>query len=524
MAIKTLPLTHTLLTKALLTLFISALVPLQTKATEYYWSSAQVPSMKFSTGKEACNYLLSTYHIGREEHIHPISNYTMKYVDPGPSFEPRYYCGGLVTYINPETQPMYSETWATAMRWGNACPIEKKLNPSTGECTQDSEKGSPPTLCHSRTSSHPNQIAGNPINFAIGNKFQTERDHLSINNSPLYFTRSYNSLDGLWRHNFSTYLRFAGSEHISLVRHDGRESFFTVSGVTITPVSTDLGVLTKTGATGWHYVSTDNEHFTFDIRGKLTHWSNTQGQSYQLAYSGNQITVTNNIGNTLTLTEDADHQPLALSAPDVQITYTYNTNKRLTSVNRTVGGQTSQRQYHYEVAGKPDLLTGITDERGVRYATWAYDDQGRAISSEHADGADKVTVAYNSDGTVSVTNELGKVARYSFQTILGVKRITAIDGEPSPNCPNSNSTFTYDDRGLLKTKTDNKGNLTTYDYNERGLEISRTEASGTPQARTITTDWHADWFLPVTITEPDRITQYTYDSQGRQTSQSVTQR
>ncbi|MFI7868824.1 RHS repeat protein, partial [Ectopseudomonas khazarica] len=146
------------------------------------------------------------------------------------------------------------------------------------------------------------------------------------------------------------------------------------------------------------------------------------------------------------------------------------------------------------------------------------------ISSEHADGADKVTVAYNSDGTVSVTNELGKVAKYSFQTILGVKRITAIDGEPSPNCPNSNSTFTYDDRGLLKTKTDNKGNVTTYDYNERGLEISRTEASGTPQARTITTTWHADLFLPVTITEPDRITQYTYDALGRQTSQSVTQR
>ena len=187
-----------------------------------------------------------------------------------------------------------------------------------------------------------------------------------------------------------------------------------------------------------------------------------------------------------------------------------------------MAGQTTQRQYHYEVSGNPDLLTGITDERGIRYATWAYDDQGRAISSEHADGADKVTVAYNSDGTVSVTNELGKVAKYSFQTILGVKRITAIDGEPSPNCPNSNSTFTYDDRGLLKTKTDNKGNVTTYNHNERGLETSRTEASGTPQARTITTDWHADWFLPVTITEPDRITQYTYDAQGRQTSQSIT--
>ncbi|SIQ07957.1 RHS repeat domain-containing protein, partial [Aquipseudomonas alcaligenes] len=93
-------------------------------------------------------------------------------------------------------------------------------------------------------------------------------------------------------------------------------------------------------------------------------------------------------------------------------------------------------------------------------------------------------MAYNADDTVSVTNELGKVTKYSFQTIEGVRRITSIQGEPSANCPNSNSTFTYDSNGLLKTKTDNKGVLTTYTYNARGLEISRTEASGTAQART----------------------------------------
>ncbi|HBP6575349.1 TPA: RHS repeat protein, partial [Pseudomonas aeruginosa] len=32
--------------------------------------------------------------------------------------------------------------------------------------------------------------------------------------------------------------------------------------------------------------------------------------------------------------------------------------------------------------------------------------------------------------------------------IQGIKRIVAIEGEPSPNCPSSNSTFTYDDQGL----------------------------------------------------------------------------
>jgi len=394
------------------------------------------------------------------------------------------------------------------------CKFGTATNPTIGSCNNDEQKGAPEErVCK-----------GNPINIAIGNKFQYEPDYSAGGASSLKLARSYNSLDGLWRHNFSTYLRFAGTQYVSVVMHHGRESFFTISGTTVTPTSADLGVLSKVGATGWQYVSTDNERFTFNTAGKLAQWSNSYGAVHQFAYSGNQVTVTDNLGNSLTFTEDADKQPLTLNAPSVQITYGYNTNKRLTSVSKVMGGQTTQRQFHYEDPRNNSWLTGITDERGVRYATWSYDDKGRAISSEHADGADKVTVAYNADGTVSVTNELGKVAKYSFQYIKGVRRITSIQGEPSANCPNSNSSFTYDSNGLLKTKTDNKGILTTYTYNTRGLEVSRTEASGTPQARTITTDWHPTLFLPTVVTEPKRITTYHYDNRGRLLRRTIEER
>lgn len=369
----------------------------------------------------------------------------------------------------------------------------------------------------------PSTEAGNPINFAIGNKFQSETDYHASGNTSLSFTRSYNSLDGLWRHSFSTHLRVVTAQYVAVVMAHGRESFFTVDGATVTPSSTEIGVLNKTD-TGWQFLSINNEQFTFDGNGKLTRWANARGSVHQFTYTGSQVTVTDNFGNSISFEESADRQPRTLTAPGIQVAYSYNANNRLISVSRTVDGQTTERRMHYEDSRNNTLLTGITDERGVRYATWRYDAQGRAVSSEHAGGAEKVGVAYNSDGTVSVTNELGKVAKYRFQAIEGVKRISAIEGQPSANCPNSNSSFTYDERGLLKTKTDNKGNLTTFDYNERGLEVSRTEASGTPQARTITTTWHPEWFLPTTITEPDRITQYTYDAQGRQTSQSITQR
>nr|WP_238589636.1 DUF6531 domain-containing protein [Pseudomonas toyotomiensis] len=488
----------------------------QARAVDFYWqteNSHRGVQYQGGSPQSVCNQVAA---IG----------WTFNYKYSGMSMisEVRFRCNA---YRSSDGYTAYTNV----RRFGDGCTSPSVYNAQTSSCEnpQDDRCISQPELCPSLAEKGspqfcPSPYAGNPINFAVGNKFQSETDYSPASNSTLNLIRSYNSLDGLWRHNFSTYLRFAGTAYASLVRHDGRESFFTISGTTITPTLSGLGVLTKTGTNGWQYVSANNEHFTFNTAGKLTHWSDTQGRSYQLAYSGSEITVTDNLGNSLTLTEDTDRQPLSLTAPSTHITYGYNAEKRLTSVTRTAGGQTTQRQFHYEVPGKPGLLTGITDELGVRYATWAYDDQSRAISSEHAGGTNRVSVTYSTDGTVSVTNELGKVAKYGFQYIKGVKRITVIKGEPSPNCPSSNSTFTYDDRGLLKTKTDNKGILTTYDYNERGLEISRTEASGTPHARTITTNWHPDWFLPVTITEPDRITQYTYDNQGRQTSQSVTQR
>ena len=65
------------------------------------------------------------------------------------------------------------------------------------------------------------------------------------------------------------------------------------------------------------------------------------------------------------------------------------------------------------------------------YASWTYDALDRAITSEHAGGAEKVRISYNDDGSTKVTNALNKQTTYQFEFIQGAKRITAINGEPS---------------------------------------------------------------------------------------------
>jgi YD repeat-containing protein len=498
---------------------LAAFSPQSVLATEYYWSTRAVGSVTNALESRsgdtpwlACQkFFDSNENInepGRNAHVVRIKYYSQNMYKCWMNF---YWYDTRVGmwFLAREMEANNYEI----RRSGTYCSAGKVTNPTTGECAKDEQKGTPAESSCAASSVK--------VGAATGNLFKVESDYQSISNTILNFTRSYNSVDGVWRHHYSTYLRFAGTTYLSLVMADGRESFFTVSGTTVTASPTELGKLVKL-ADGWQYTAKNNERFSFDAAGRLTRWINAAGLEQQLSYSGSTITVTDTLGHSLSFTEDANHQPLSLTVNGLQISYSYNANKRLTQLTRTQAGQTEQRSFHYEDSRNPNWLTGITDERGVRYATWTYDDKGRAISSEHAGGVEHADVTYNADGSSTVTNELGKKATYRFLSIGGIKRVSAIEGEPSANCAMSNSTFTYDARGLLKTKTDNKGFVTTYDYNERGLETTRTEATGTPQARTTTTIWHATLNLPLTVTEPGSVTTYTYDTQGRQLSQTRT--
>ncbi|MBW9265913.1 MAG: hypothetical protein K1563_08145 [Candidatus Thiodiazotropha sp. (ex. Lucinisca nassula)] len=241
------------------------------------------------------------------------------------------------------------------------------------------------------------------------------------------------------------------------------------------------------------------------------------------------------------------------------LTYTYgtvqwNNNRQLTSVIFSDG---TQRQYHYENYTPPsgpistaqlnsnnlyiadnvgsqfavsstDMnalslslsgysiapLIGITDESGEIYASWGYDEQGRAFYSEHANGTDRVNLNFNSDNSTTITNALGKQTIYHYQTINNTRKISSIEGLSSANCFGANKVFIYNTNGFIVSKTDYNGNVTTYIRDSQGREVSRTEASGTPEARIITTTWDTMLNKPLTITDSKKVTEYSYDSNG----------
>lgn len=406
----------------------------------------------------------------------------------------------------------------------DTCGDGKTLNPQTGLCEspdQDQkrkEAGDPSDGLMSGV-----VMCGDPINVGNGNVFESETDYADADGE-LRFARSYNSSLGGWAFTYSTSL-YIDPKGIVITFDDGRAAIFSLSNGVATPEPTELGSLTLVNGS-WVYRSPSNEQFTFNASGRLTQWVLANGLAQTLSYTtspttgATTATVTDSRGHTLQFTA-LGRTLNSLSVGGLTITYGVDTSYRLATVTRAWSGHQTSRTYIYDDATNPRLLTGIVDERGIRSATWAYDNQGRAISNQRAIGADKTTIAYNTDGTTTVTNALGNSATYTYQIIQGVKRVTAVAGQPAVGCPASNSSYTYTTNGQVQSKTDALGTVTTYTYDTLGRELTRTEAKGTPQERTTTTTWDATRFLPLTVTTSDRVITYTYDAQGRPLGTSV---
>jgi YD repeat-containing protein len=320
---------------------------------------------------------------------------------------------------------------------------------------------------------------------------------------------------------------------VQLTREDGSLiNFYLNAGQWVTTTG-ERGRLTRyrgeSGTEGWLYTSADNVMEVYSAYGKLVKIIYPNGPILGFQYEtmdaqlplladGRLLSVRDNFNNVIDFSY-GNNLLNRIAVNNVEVTsFTYGPSGLISTVTRP---DNTTRIYHYEDSRFPTALTGITDERGKRYATWAYDAQGRAISSEHAGGADKTLLTFNADGSTTVTNALNKKTIYRFDDIAGARRVVKVEGQPTANCAGANQDYTYTAEGWVASKTDWKGIKTTYQYNAIGQEISRTEAYGTAEARTITTEWHPTLYLKTKVTEPTQETTFTYDANGRLLNQSV---
>ncbi|MDP2111946.1 MAG: DUF6531 domain-containing protein [Thiobacillus sp.] len=428
--------------------------------------------------------------------------------------------------------------------YGYTCNIPSATNPkSLGQC---------PT--------------GNPVYPSTGNKSQVEHDYSA---DGLNFSRWYNSsvlevyraTGSKWRHSYYRSLAVIGGNEWKalLFRESGRIIEFRLQVGAWLPdadISDHLTELKDANGTrtGWRYsVAADDSIETYSAAGKLLSIADSTGRTRTLTYdlplaSGGDDdpetldTVTDDTGRQLRFTYDANKRIATVTDPAGGIiTYGYDAQSNLVSVTYPDG---RSKTYHYNEpentagADLPHALTGITDENGDRYATYQYAADGKAISTGHAGGADLHTLAYNPDGSTTVTDPLGTVRTHTFTTILGVVKSTGQSQPGGSGCGPASSATTYDANGNVASRADFNGNKTCYAYDlARNLETARVEGLASGSAcptnpatyipapntaeRKILTEWHPGFRLPVTITEAGRETSIVYDARGNVTSRSI---
>ncbi len=407
----------------------------------------------------------------------------------------------------------------------------------------------------------------NPINIGIGNQYQGELDYSGNGFHPLKLFRVYNSRAAYpgrfgynWRIQAQSAVISAAYGTAQVNGADNRAlKFYWYNNQWVTDADITEKLTQLPSSTGWTMLTPDGDLETYDAKGKrisialrnklvqtVIYSDGTNGANggYIVDDAGNptsiilpndlMIRVSDSVGRSLRFGYNQLLQIAKVTDPaGGDYRYAYDTNNNLTSVIYPDG---SVRQYHYENTTFKNALTGITDERGVRQATYNYDSNGKAVGELMAGGVGSYGLIYGGSNTW-VTDPLGTQRVYAFQTILGVVKNTGVSQPGGSGCGPASEAVTYDANGNVSSRSDFNGKRTTYSYDlARNLETRRTEglsSSGAalPETRTITTSWHATWRLPVQVNEyagasatgnPLRRTSTAYDDRGNITSRSIT--
>jgi RHS repeat-associated protein len=352
----------------------------------------------------------------------------------------------------------------------------------------------------------------------------------------LAFTRHYNTdstsgstAGNFWRHTYSRSIDYYDAAPTSvIIRHeDGKSIAFALSGGNWTGDSNIQDRLTEQvdGSgypLGWTHFRADSRSVEqYDATGKLLSVTDENGLVTSLTYSTAStpvtvapwpdllVTVSDPIGRTLQLTYTNKGNLATVSDPSGQL-YQYGIDETGSSNLLTVTspGTTHPRTYvyneqlHTQNANFPSALTSVKDENAgpTPYTTIDYDATGNAISTQHANGADKFTLSYPSDGSSDVTDPNGHASHHTFAIVNGVVRAATVSG---PSVGFTVAARQYDSSGNTTVSTDFNNVSTCYTFDQvNDLETSRTEGvtgSCTPTpvgVRTVQTDWDTNLRRP----------------------------
>ena len=311
---------------------------------------------------------------------------------------------------------------------------------SPGVCVKKPEAPRPPSC----KADEPGYGVSNPVAVASGAKVQSETDFPGAPNGTLRITRTYRTLrDGgagqsagqAWSFSFDrnftlvfAVIARAGDppESVTGAFGDGSSFEFNLrdSGVYVSKYDKRESLKSLNAAfDDWMLTTRDGSIERYKkVDGKFllvsSHSKEGVGQFYTYGPDNKLATIVDASGRTLKVTWTGE-AVASIVGPTGSIRYGYEMDKfdeealftgaeRLATVEfyDEVDRLLSTKRYHYEDPYNRYLLTGITDENGARFATYAYNGSGQTVLSEHAGGAYRHTFAYPEEKKRIITDPL----------------------------------------------------------------------------------------------------------------------
>jgi len=342
-----------------------------------------------------------------------------------------------------------------------------------------------------------------------------------------------------WSHFFFMTLELYSNEYfpgqITIIDDSGRGVYFskTEDGLWASDYNEKTSLMED--ATGYTWLHLDETKYHFNFNGVLTSIEdnldnltiftyNSDPLAQPVAATDLLLSVTDeSTGRTLSFDYNSDNLISSISGPTsnavadgVLVQYGYDSNSNLTSVTYADG---SGFIYEYTDPNDVHNLTVKKNILGQVLATWAYDDEDRAIENITPDGRGG-SIKYLNDTTVEVTNAYGVLRTYTLSSHDGVKKVANIaGGSTCQSCDNSSEPirYAYDDNLNITEKEYANGRLSQYqDYDDKGHPGTIIKNAGTTEQQTSYYTYHPETGAKLSVStksllNPDEYKTTTYD-------------
>lgn len=396
-------------------------------------------------------------------------------------------------------------------------------------------------------------VAGDPVSINSGNQYIVENDYFYHSSSPLIFTRTYNSKNNQWTHNWQYSLVYTETnleKTIVITLPNGSAWSYRYNADTNNWDNLNLVDSSKLMSDGddFIYILENKNKILFSFvtssdpgskSWKTTKITSAKNNQYNLTYDLNGFLnkVINSYGNELIINQVERISSCISNSDGPHITFVGNNNNKVQYIydsncrlSKVIYADNTFKTYSYngrdiyqitnelnnvmqtnnfgQVTGRGKVITqtglgtnGLTNASPIiEKITFGYNTNFTTVKD-----------ALNNNVTVYINNQNNQNKPVSYSSLC-----TWCDGIQGSN-------IAYNTNGYIKSVTDFKSNITLLDYDSNKNLLTQIKESVNNSALERQTDitYDAVWNLPTTITEPsgvlvngsynNRITNNTYD-------------